>query len=98
MADRATSAVLGRVRVEPRRGRKTGEDPSIGVATGLRRRRAPREGAWVTELTGLMDLSDWPTGMCVIARAERPHPNDRTRATAVHRCQMATGSPRSRRT
>jgi hypothetical protein len=27
-----------------------------------------------------MDLSDWPTGMRVIARAERPHPNDRTRA------------------
>ena len=27
-----------------------------------------------------MDLSDWPTGICVIARAERPHPNDRTRA------------------
>jgi len=33
-----------------------------------------RDGAWVAELTGLMDLSGWPPGMRVIVRKERPHP------------------------
>jgi len=34
----------------------------------------PREGAWVTELTGLIDLSSWPVGTRLICRRERPHP------------------------
>src|SRR5665811_556573 len=33
-----------------------------------------RDGAWVAELTDLMDLSSWPKGMRVIVREERPHP------------------------
>jgi hypothetical protein len=33
-----------------------------------------RDGAWVAELTGLLDLTDWPRGMRVIVRKERPHP------------------------
>jgi hypothetical protein len=33
-----------------------------------------RDGAWVAELTGLLDLSGWPRGMRVIARKERPTP------------------------
>ena len=43
--------------------------------------QAPREGAWVTELTGLLDLSDWPDGIRVIVRAERPHPGAQLRFT-----------------
>lgn len=31
-----------------------------------------RKGAWVAELTGLLDLSGWPPGMRVIVRKERP--------------------------
>jgi len=46
--------------------------------------RAPRDGAWVTELTGLLDLSDWPAGMRVIVRAERPHPGAQLRFTDVN--------------
>ncbi len=34
----------------------------------------PRQGAWVTELTGLLDLSSWPSGTRLICRRERPHP------------------------
>jgi hypothetical protein len=34
----------------------------------------PREGAWVTELTGHVDLSAWPAGTRLICRRERPHP------------------------
>jgi hypothetical protein len=33
-----------------------------------------REGAWVTELTGLLDLSPWPSGTRLICRRERSHP------------------------
>jgi hypothetical protein len=33
-----------------------------------------RDGAWVTELTELMDLSSWPPGTRLICRRERPHP------------------------
>ena len=32
------------------------------------------DGAWVAELTGLLDMSKRPEGMGVIARKERPHP------------------------
>jgi len=43
--------------------------------------RTPREGAWVVELTGVLDLSGWPKGMRVIVRAERPHPGAQLRFT-----------------
>jgi len=42
-----------------------------------------RDGAWVAELTGLLDLSRWPPGMRVIARKERPHPGAQVRITDV---------------
>lgn len=38
-----------------------------------------REGAWVAELSGLLDLSGWPPGMRVIARKENPHPGAQLR-------------------
>jgi hypothetical protein len=40
-----------------------------------------RPGAWVAELTGLLDLSSWPEGMRVIVRKERPHPGAQLRFT-----------------
>lgn len=33
-----------------------------------------REGAWVAEATGLIDLASWPAGSRLILRKERPHP------------------------
>jgi hypothetical protein len=33
-----------------------------------------RPGAWVAEITGMLDLTGWPKGMRVIVRKERPHP------------------------
>ena len=38
-----------------------------------------RDGAWVAELTDLLDLTGWPTGMRVIVRKERPHPGAQLR-------------------
>jgi hypothetical protein len=34
----------------------------------------PRDGAWVAEATGLVDLAGWPPGTRLILRKERPHP------------------------
>ena len=50
-----------------------------------------RDGAWVAELTGLLDMSRWPAGMRVIVRKERPYPGAQLRITDVD----DTGSPRS---
>jgi hypothetical protein len=41
----------------------------------------PREGAWVAEVTGLVDLSAWPVGTRLILRRERPHPGAQLRIT-----------------
>ena len=43
--------------------------------------RAPRDGAWVAEATGVLDLTGWPKGMRVIVRKERPHPGAQLRFT-----------------
>ena len=40
-----------------------------------------RDGAWVAELTGLVDLSPWPAGTRLILRKERPHPGAQLRIT-----------------
>ena len=42
-----------------------------------------RDGAWVAELTGVLDLSSWPKGMRVIARNGRPHPGAQLRITDI---------------
>lgn len=43
----------------------------------------PRDGAWVAEATGVLDLSGWPDGMRVLVRKERPHPGAQLRFTDV---------------
>ena len=43
-----------------------------------------REGAWVAELTRLLNLAGWPAGMRVIAREERPHPGAQLTITDVN--------------
>jgi len=42
-----------------------------------------REGAWVADITGLLDLDGWPAGMRVIVRKERPHPGAQLRFTDI---------------
>jgi hypothetical protein len=42
-----------------------------------------RDGAWVADITGLLDLSGWPAGMRVIVRRERPHPGAQLRFTDI---------------
>ncbi len=40
-----------------------------------------RDGAWVAEATGLVNLSTWPTGTRLVLRKERPHPGAQLRFT-----------------
>jgi hypothetical protein len=42
--------------------------PALNTDGGL------RDGAWLVEVTDLVDLSAWPAGSRVIVRKERPHP------------------------
>ncbi|HEY5788447.1 MAG TPA: IS1380 family transposase [Microlunatus sp.] len=42
-----------------------------------------REGAWVAEATGLIDLTGWPEGSRLILRKERPHPGAQLTFTDV---------------
>jgi hypothetical protein len=54
-----------------------------------------RPGAWVAEITGMLDLATWPKGMRVIVRKERPHPGAQLRFTDIdgHRfTAFATGT------
>jgi hypothetical protein len=43
--------------------------------------RQVRPGAFVTEVTGLFDLTSWPAGMRLIVRKERPHAGAQLRIT-----------------
>ena len=42
-----------------------------------------REGAWVAEATGMIDLSSWPEGSRLVLRKERPHPGAQLTFTDV---------------
>ena len=42
-----------------------------------------RDGAWVADITGMLDLPAWPARMRVIVRKERPHPGAQLRFTDV---------------
>ena len=41
----------------------------------------PRDGAWIAEITGCVDLSGWPDRSRLIVRRERPHPGAQLRFT-----------------
>ncbi len=42
-----------------------------------------RDGAWVADITGMLDLSSWPAGMRIIVRKEIPHVGAQLRITDV---------------
>ncbi len=58
---------------------------------------AVRHGAYVAELSDLLDLTSWPPGMRVIARKETPHPGAQLRFTDTDGKRVtafATNTPR----
>jgi hypothetical protein len=50
------------------------ELPETAWRQAIRQDGEEREGAWVAEITGRLDLAGWPEGCRVIVRRERPHP------------------------
>ena len=48
--------------------------PETGWQPAIEADGSSREGAWVTELTGQVDLSAWPEGTRLFCRRERAHP------------------------
>ena len=57
--------------------------PASGWTPAYDADRQIRPGAWVAEITGMLDLSAWPKGMRVIVRRERPHPGAQLRFTDI---------------
>ena len=55
--------------------------PASGWTPAYDSERQIRDGAWVADITGMLDLSGWPKGMRVIVRKERPHPGAQLRFT-----------------
>jgi hypothetical protein len=47
-----------------------------------------RDGAWVTEVTHLVDLSGWPEGSRLILRKERPHPGALVLFSTLDGCRI----------
>jgi hypothetical protein len=60
---------------------KINELPAAAWTPAYDSEKKVRDGAWVAELTGMLDLDKWPAGMRVIIRAERPHPGAQLRFT-----------------
>jgi Transposase DDE domain group 1 len=48
--------------------------PETAWRPAIRQDGQEREGAWVAEITGQLNLAGWPAGTRVIVRRERPHP------------------------
>jgi hypothetical protein len=57
----------------------------------------PRDGAWVAEVTDLLDLAGWPKGMRVIVRKERPHPGAQLRLTDPNGMRVTAFATNTRR-
>ena len=66
-------------------------DPAIQTDDDL------RDGAWVFEATGMVDLDSWPAGSRLILRKERPHPGAQLTFTDVDGMRVTavlTNTPR----
>jgi Transposase DDE domain group 1 len=72
--------------------------PARGWTPAYDSDRQVRDGAWVAELTGMLNLAAWPKGMRVIVRKERPHPGAQLRLTDIdgHRLTCFATSSKGR--
>ncbi len=52
-----------------------------GWSPAIESRGGIRDGAWVAEATGLVEMSSWPPGTRLILRKEPPHPGTQLRLT-----------------
>lgn len=71
--------------------------PSAGWTPAYNAERQVREGAWIADITGMLELTGWPKGMRILIRKERAHPGAQLRVTDLdgHRLTaFATNTPR----
>jgi len=61
----------------------TGKVPADAWTPAYHGDREVRSGAWVTDITGMLGPGEWPAGMRVIVRKERPHPSAQPRFTDI---------------
>ncbi|MCZ2403970.1 IS1380 family transposase [Paenarthrobacter sp. Z7-10] len=57
--------------------------PKNGWTSAYDSNRFERDGAWIADITGMLDLSAWPAGMRVIVRREVPHVGAQLRITDI---------------
>lgn len=57
------------------------EVPESAWSAAIDAENKVRDGAWVIDATGVLDVSSWPPGMRVVIRKERPHPGAQLRFT-----------------
>jgi hypothetical protein len=81
--ERSAPLVLSRFPIAPQHNSAVGAVPADVWTPAYDAHDEIRDGAWVAELTGLLDMSRWPAGMRVIVREERPHPGAQLRITDV---------------
>ena len=62
---------------------RTAPANSTGHRYNTRHSQRSAIGAWVADITGLLDLDSWPAGTRVIVRKERPHPGAQLRFTDI---------------
>ena len=86
LADREAPAAALLRRHDHHRGHRTtaiGKVPADAWTPAYDGDGQVRDGAWVADITGLLDLDGWPAGMRVIVRKERPHPGAQLRFTDI---------------
>jgi hypothetical protein len=95
---RAAARLLGGVHHHRRRAAGHPQDSRPRVAPAHDAEGEVRPGAWVAEITGMLDPSAWSSGMRVIARKECPHPGAQLRFTDIdgHRFTCFGTSTRGR--
>ncbi len=71
--------------------------PAKGWTPAYNAERKPREGAWVADITGLLNLTGWPAGMRIIIRKERPHPGAQLTITDVDGHRITAFATNTRR-
>lgn len=55
--------------------------PPAGWTPTYDAERQVREGAWIADITGMLDTAGWPKGMRILIRKERAHPGAQLRVT-----------------
>jgi transposase len=83
LAGRSAPAVLDRFHSPDRLRSHVKEIPKGAWTEAYDGQGKVRQGAWIAEVTGMLDLTSWPAGMRLIIRKERPHPGAQLRITDV---------------